>query len=221
MIDTEGTWPDIPPEVPPPRRPDGPEEPARPPAVPLVPLVLPTEKRARQVDHELMAHRTLLLLGSLDDDVATRLAAQLMTLDAEGEDEITLHLSCQEGELLAALMVAETIDLATSPVVVLAKGVVGGVALAPFAAAHRRVASSHVTFRMSEPRLCLSGVANELTAEAEEVLRHVDRLHGWIATATGQPKHTIAEDFRRGRTLDADAALAYGLIDEIATGSKK
>jgi ATP-dependent Clp protease, protease subunit len=215
---TDGTWPDIPPEVPPPRHPELPPEPepARPTAPP-VPMVLPAT-RAR--DRSLADHRIVLLLGPLDHDLATRTAAEVMTLDATGDGEITLHMSCPDGDLLAALMLAETIHLTAAPVIAIARGVVGGVALAPFAAAGRRTGSSRATFRMSEPHGSLSGIASEVTAGAEELRQHVDRLQTWLVEATGQPKATIAEDLQRGRILDAADALAYGLLDEITGRSE-
>jgi ATP-dependent Clp protease, protease subunit len=217
MTDVHGIWPDIPPEVPPPRRPDAPPDPERTPAAPWVPVVWPAAPGIGG-ERDLLTHRIVLALGALDHDLATRVAAEIMMLDAEGGDPITLHLAAHDGALLSALMVAETISLAASPVVAVAKGVVGGVALAPFAAADRRSASPHVTFRMTEPRLDVSGVASELTAGVQEFERQVKRFHRWIADATGQPESTIAQDMRRGRILDAEAALAYGLVHEIVTG---
>ncbi|HZF04034.1 MAG TPA: ATP-dependent Clp protease proteolytic subunit, partial [Patescibacteria group bacterium] len=41
------------------------------------------------------------------------------------------------------------------------------------------------------------------------------RFQARLAKATGRPAEDIADDMRRGRYLDARAALAYGLIDAI------
>lgn len=218
MTDVHGMWPDIPPEVPPPRRPDGPPEPDRAPAAPWVPMVRPAAAPGIGGERDLLTHRIVLVLGALDHDLATRVAAEIMMLDADGGDPITLHLAAHDGALLSALLVAETVSLAASRVVAVAKGVVGGVALAPFAAADRRLASPHVTFRMTEPRLEVSGAASELTAGARELERQVERFHRWVAGATGQPESSVAQDMRRGRILDAEDALDYGLVHEIVTG---
>jgi ATP-dependent Clp protease protease subunit len=182
-----------------------------------VPLVPPAGPTRHLEDRGLLEHRTVLLTGRLDDEVATRVAAQVMTLDAEGSDEIALHVACEGGELLAALMLAETIGLVSAPIRAVAKGVVGEVALAPFAAAARRTATPRASFRLAEPQLSISGAASEITAEADNLRRHVARLHTWVSDATGQPLETVALDMERRRTLDVDEALAYGLIDEVAT----
>jgi ATP-dependent Clp protease protease subunit len=215
------TWPRTPPEVPPPRWPGEPDErPAEPPparTVPPVPMVLPMARP----DHRAGAlQRTVLLLGRLDDDRATRAAAEVMTLDAEGDDEITLHLACREAELTAALMLAETIAVANAPVRTVATGLVAGPALAPFAAADRRVATPRAMFRFSEPRHDLSGVASEITVAADEARRLTDRLRDWIATATRRDPDQVATDLDRGLLLDADEAVAYGLVHDLLTAPR-
>jgi ATP-dependent Clp protease protease subunit len=140
-----------------------------------------------------------------------------MTLDAEGDDEITVHLACREAELTAALMLAETIAVANAPVRMVATGLVAGAALAPFAAAGRRVATPRAMFRFSEPRHDLSGVASEITVAADEARRLTDRLRDWIAGATGRAPEEVAADLHRGLLLNAEEAVAYGLVDALLT----
>lgn len=226
MGDPSDIWPDTPPEIPPPRWPGEPEEPDPPHRTPTplrVPLVMPAHGPAGRRERNLHQQRTVLLTGALDDDAATTVAAEVMTFDAEGDDDITLHLTSTDGDLVAALMLAEVLDLANAPVTAIAKGIVGGVALAPFAAADRRVASPRATFRMTEPRMSfdLDGTASQLTTAAEEVRRQLGQLHRWIAAATGKPEEEVADDLERGRILDAEEALAYGLVDEILSAGRR
>lgn len=157
----------------------------------------------------------MLLLGPLDHATASAAAAQLMTLDAEADEEVTLHVASGDGDTLAALMLADVVGLMNAPVTAVAKGMVGGVALVPFAAASRRVASPRAWFRMSEPRLALDGTATELTTGAQEARRRIDQIHRWLEGATGKDRSTLTEDLRRGLILDAEEAVAYGLVDEI------
>lgn len=218
MTDAGATWPDVPPEVPPPWQPGQPNEPGRrDPAVP-VPLVVPATNPTQENDWGLLERRIVLLLGPFDRDLATRGAAKVMTLDAERNAEIRLQMSGQDGDLPSALMLADTVDLARSPVSSLARGAVGGVVLAPFCAATRRLAAPNATFHMREPRMSLSGHPDELITGAEVIGQQLDQLRTWVARATGQSVQTVADDLQRGRMLTAQAALDYGLIDEIVTG---
>lgn len=178
-------------------------------------MVLPGGKASRRHDWGLRDQRTVLLLGPLDPAAAAAATAQVMTLDADGDDDIILHMACGEGDVLAALTLADVIHLANARVIAVAKGMTGGVAVAPFAAADRRVASPRASFHLKEPRLTLAGTALELANGADEARRQIDQFQSWIAGATGRPRQAIADDLHRGRLLDADAAVDYGLVHEI------
>ena len=47
----------------------------------------------------LLEQRVVLLTGALDDPTATRVSAELMTLDADGDDPVTLRVDCSEADL--------------------------------------------------------------------------------------------------------------------------
>jgi ATP-dependent Clp protease, protease subunit len=60
------------------------------------------------IAERLFTQRQLMLHGPLDTDRATRLAAQLMTLEADGLDPITLSVNSTGGELPALFSVTDT-----------------------------------------------------------------------------------------------------------------
>ncbi len=48
------------------------------------------------VARRLLAQRVVILHGPLDDFSVTRVSAELMTLDAEGDEPVTLRVDCGE-----------------------------------------------------------------------------------------------------------------------------
>jgi len=64
----------------------------------------------------LLAQRIVLASGPLDSDAAGRLSAQLLTLDAEGDQPIRLELQNLRAELPAALTVMGILDVLHVPV---------------------------------------------------------------------------------------------------------
>ena len=64
----------------------------------------------------LLEKRIVLAAGILDDDAATRLSAQLLTLDAEQDQPIRLELQNLRAELSAALTVMGILDVLHAPV---------------------------------------------------------------------------------------------------------
>ena len=208
-----------PPEVPYPPSPDRP--PPRYPPVPVVPMPGGPEPlddlRSRMYDH-LLARRTVVVDRPLDAETATFVAAQLMTLDAEGTEPVTLLVNSPGGPLDAAAAVLDTIDVVRGPVDVTCLGRASGTAAVVVAAGtgRRRIgASGQVHLRL--PEVELTGKATRLSDEAVWVRDLHDALVDRLATATGQDRRLVARDVDAGRTLTAEQAVTYGLVDEVTT----
>ena len=171
-----------------------------------------------QVDNlaeRLLEQRRVLVSGRLDLAASTEAAARLMLLDGTGDDPIELVLSCPDGDLVAAMALADTVELVGVELRTLAAGSVGGPAVLPFAVGGRRVAQPHATFRLLEPRLEVQGAASDVIAETARHTEAAADLCRRLAAATGQSAATVAADLRGRRVLTAQDAMAYGLVDEI------
>ena len=164
---------------------------------------------------QLWARRTVALTGTLDDENATRVAAELMALDASGDDGIVLQVDCAGGSLDAAFTVMDTIDLLGVPVRARCVGRADGVAVGVVAVATRRFATPHARFRLALPDVAMAGRVSDLEASAREHQRQVEAFVTRVANATKRPFEHVEADLDRSRWLDAEEALAYGLIDEI------
>jgi ATP-dependent Clp protease, protease subunit len=164
------------------------------------------------LDAQLFARRIVTLTGLLDDDAATRAAGALTALDAGSAEPIELHLDSPDGALGAAFLVIDTVGLLRAPLRVRCRGQVGGPAIGILAAAERRMAGAHARFRLAQPTARFTGTPTELQARSRELLW---RLSALVGRRCHRPPEEVAEDMRRGLSLDADEALAYGLLDEV------
>ena len=167
---------------------------------------------------ELFARRVVLVSGVLDDAAAGEIAVQLMTLDASGDDHITLQVNASGTNLQAAFTVMDTIDLLGVPVHALCVGRAEGPAVGVIAIAHQRRAAPHASFRLSPPRFESAGTASEVAEWSLHCQRQFDRFCDRLAAATGQSSGRIADDLEASRTLSAREAVRYGLIDTIGHG---
>ncbi len=165
-----------------------------------------------RVYERLYERRIVLAHGELDDEAATSLCAQLLTLDAERNDPIRLEVQSLTAGLAAALTVMGVLDVLRVPVRAYASGQVGGPALGVLAAATERRAYPNAMFVLSEPRLGFEGSATALSAREEQVRVMLDTLYLRLADVTGREVDEIRADARRGRYLTADDAVGYGLI---------
>jgi ATP-dependent Clp protease protease subunit len=164
---------------------------------------------------QLMERRIVLAQGTLDATLATRLCAQLLTLDAEGDEPIQFHLHSPDGEVGAALTVVDALDALRVPVHAVAVGAVGGPGIGVLVAAGQRSTYPHASFHLTEPRTQTQGTAGEVAAHEANHRGLVDDLYERIAQVTGRSAEQVRDDARQGRYLNATEAVDYGLVERI------
>ena len=216
--------PGIPPGIPPqpgvPPRPGIPPQPGIPPrpdvapqpAVPGVRVWPDVSPWPGRVYERLFERRIVLAHGELDDEAATSLCAQLLTLDAERNEPIRLEVQGLTAGLGPALTVMGVLDVLRVPVRACASGQVSGPALGVVAAAPQRQAYPNAVFLLSEPQLGFEGSATSLSSHEEQVRGMMDVFYLRLAEVTGREVDEIRADARRGRYLTVDEAIGYGLI---------
>ena len=171
------------------------------------------------LESQLFEKRTLRLVGPLDDEKAGRIAAALMTMDAQGDELIDLHLSSDSGSLDAALVLIDAIDLLGVPVRTTALGVVAGPAAFVLALSPRRRATAHASIRLVEPEVDHKGQADELVRAANESRARLDALTERLADVTRRPPEEIAGYVESRRTFTATEAVEARLVDEVVTAA--
>jgi ATP-dependent Clp protease protease subunit len=156
-----------------------------------------------------------MLSGPLDDMVMTRVSAELMALDAEGDDPVTLRVDCGEGALALGLTLMDIIELLGVPVRALCLGQVGGPAVGVVAVCSHRAAMPSTRFALREPSTQLEAhvrdMAQWVALRTDERARFCRR----VADAARRPVDVVTADLTSGLFLSAPEAQAYGLIDEV------
>lgn len=167
------------------------------------------------LQERLFDKRIVVVRGRLDHGQASQVAAQLLALDAAGNDPVELHIDCPDADIGATLLLMDTLDLAGSPVHAIAAGQVGGAAVGLLVAADRRFALPHCRFWLTEPRADLAGTADQVVTGASQHLQMLESLIVRLADVTRQPRHRVEDDLADGRFLTADQAVEYGLVESV------
>lgn len=171
-----------------------------------------------ELQNRLLDARTLVLNEELTSTVTARLSEQLAVMDAQSEEPVqVLVSSVPGGDVEAGLSLHDLLQSMTAPVTVLGTGhIVGAGVLAVVATPiERRFALPHVHFRLEESKSRLEGKGQDLESEAEEVVQRRRRVVEILSEATGQPPEQVSADLSERRTLDAEAAIEYGLIHRV------
>jgi ATP-dependent Clp protease, protease subunit len=210
-----GPWP---PGQPPPPEPPGHPGPAPGPARPN-PALQPTRVWLdpggwpEGLYDRLLAQRIVMAHGYLDGAAATRLCAQLLTLDAEGTRPIRLELQNLDAELSAALSVMGVLDVIRGGVSAYAAGRIQGPALGILAASQHRWAYPNALFVLSEPQVSFDGTVTAVAAREEQARAMLDELFTRIAEVTGRGLDQVRADARRDKLLSVADAVTYGLVE--------
>ena len=178
----------------------------------------PTMAFGDWVRSRLFDQRTVLVSGELDTELATAAAAELMTLDGESDELVTIHLDCSGGSLEAAFTLIDVVDLVGVPVHVVCVGRVAGPAVGILAVADRRLSLPHAQLQLREPQSAYAGRPDDIAGWASQYQRQVDHFVARLARAVHRPEDEVAADLRAGRHLTPEEARQYGLVDEIVTG---
>ena len=169
---------------------------------------------------QLLKKRIVLAAGLLDDDAATRLSAQLLTLEAEKVEPIRLELQNLRAELPATLTVMGILDVMRAPVHACVSGEIAGPALGVLVSCPRRSGYPNASFTLTEPKLSFGGTVTAISAREQQVTRMLDTLYFRLAEVTGREVDEIREDARRGRSLTTAQAIGYGLIQSHETSAR-
>ncbi|MFW0791143.1 ClpP family protease [Gordonia sp. CPCC 205333] len=177
-------------------------------------------ERSLDVYSRLLSDRIVYLGTEIDDGVANALIAQMLHLESDSPDlPINLYINSPGGSPSAMLAVYDTIQYMRAEVTTTCVGQAAGPAAVLLAggATGRRSILAHGKVVLHQPSVEGQGTIPDLIIHADEVVRIRGQLEQILAKHTGKEPHTLRRDTDRDLILPADAAVAYGLADEVMT----
>ena len=187
----------------------------------VIPMVIESSARGeRAFDiYSLLLKERIVMLGSpINDQVANVTIAQLLYLEREDPDkDISLYIHCPGGIISAGLAIYDTMQLIRPDVSTICVGLAAsmGTILLTAGAKGKRFALPNATIHMHQAMGGAQGQATDIEIAAREIMRLQDLLRSILVTHTGQTLDKIIHDTDRDFYLNPQAAVEYGLIDEI------
>jgi ATP-dependent Clp protease protease subunit len=175
------------------------------------------EKKHPDVEERLFKARTILIYGGINQKVAERVTAQLLALQAEGDEPITIFINSQGGHVESGDTIYDMIKFVKPVVRIVGTGWVASAGALIYAAAkpENRFSLTNTRFLLHQPSGGAGGSATEIEIHAREIIRMRERLNEIFAKETGQPVERITKDTERDYWMSATAAQAYGLVGKI------
>jgi len=190
-------------------------------ALGLVPMVVEQTSRGERsydIYSRLLKERVIFVVGPVEDQMANLIVAQLLFLESENpEKDIHLYINSPGGVVTAGMGIYDTMQFIKPDVSTICIGQAAsmGAVLLAGGAEGKRFALPHSRVMIHQPLGGFQGQATDIDIHAREILKIREELNGVLAHHTGQKIEQIAKDTDRDNFMDAEAAVKYGLIDEV------
>lgn len=187
----------------------------------LVPMVVEQTargERAYDIYSRLLKERVVFIVGPIEDYMANLVVAQLLFLESENPDkDISIYINSPGGSVSAGMAVYDTMQFLKPPVSTLCVGQAAsmGALLLTGGAKGKRYALPHSRIMIHQPLGGFQGQATDIDIHAREILKTREQLNQVLAKHTGQAVEKIREDTERDNFMDAQEAVAYGLVDQV------
>ncbi|NOX53761.1 MAG: ATP-dependent Clp protease proteolytic subunit [Planctomycetes bacterium] len=187
----------------------------------LVPYVIEKsgrEERAMDIYSRLLRDRIIMIGGTINDDLANSVVAQLLYLQFEdAKADIHMYINSSGGAITAGLAIYDTMQYINCDVATYCIGQASSMAAILLAAGApgKRNALPNSRIMIHQPLAGMQGSATELEIHAKEVLRIKKRMNEILLKHTGQTLEQIEKDTDRDKFMTAEEARDYGLIDNI------
>ena len=187
----------------------------------LVPMVVEQTargERAYDIYSRLLKERLIFVVGTVEDQMANLIVAQLLYLESENPDkDIQLYINSPGGTVSSGLSIYDTMQFVNCDVSTICIGQAASMgALLLGGGAHgKRYALPHSRIMMHQPSAGFSGQATDIEIHAKEVLELKRRLNEIMARHTGQTVQQVEQDLERDNFMSSAEAVKYGLIDTV------
>jgi ATP-dependent Clp protease protease subunit len=191
----------------------------------LTPYILEErELRAVQMDifSRLMMDRVLWVAGEVNDNMSTIVQAQLMFLDSTGQDDITMHIDSPGGSVKSGLSMVDVMDYIKCDIKTVNTGMAAsmGSVLLGAGTKGKRASLRHSTTMLHQSSGGFSGNIQDAEIDWKEWQKVNKILFELLGEYCGKPADVVMNDATRDFWLNAEDALAYGIIDTIVKRNK-
>ncbi len=167
----------------------------------------------------LLDTRTVLINGEVDHEMAEKVIAQLVVLDAKSNDPIKVIITSEGGHVDSGYAIHDMMRLVKSKIIAIGAGWVASIAVPILFGAEKseRYSLPNTRFLLHQPSGGAGGQLSDIRIEAQEIIKIRKRINKLIADETGQSEEKVAADSDRNFWMTAKEAKDYGLIAKIVS----
>lgn len=195
-------------------------------ALNLVPMVVEQSargERAYDIYSRLLKERVIFMVGTVEDQVANLIIAQLLFLESENPDkDIHLYINSPGGSVSAGLGIYDTMQFIKPDISTMCVGQAASMGSLLLAAGTKgkRFCLPHSRIMIHQPLGGFQGQASDIDIHAREILKAREQLNQILSKHTGQSIEQIQHDTERDHFMSGEESKTYGLIDKVLSERK-
>lgn len=180
-------------------------------------------ERTYDIYSRLLEDGIVFLREVIDDHVANLVIAQMLFLESRNpERDIRLYINTPGGIVSSGLAIYDTMQYVRCDVSTICVGQASSIGALLLAAGTpgKRYALPNSRILIHQPFGGVQGQAVDVKIHTEELLKTRDRINRILSQHTGQPLERIERDTDRDFFMTPEAALEYGIIDQVIQSRK-
>jgi ATP-dependent Clp protease protease subunit len=186
----------------------------------LVPVVVESTSRGERsfdIFSRLLRERIVFVTGEVEDNMASLIVAQLLFLESENSQDISMYINSPGGVVTAGMAIHDTMQYIKPKVRTVCVGQAASMGSFLLAAGEpgMRVALPNARIMVHQPSGGARGMASDIEIQAKEILRIRKRMNDLYAEYTGKTLTDIEKAMDRDTFLEADEALKFGIVDKV------
>ena len=166
-----------------------------------------------------LMNRSIFLTGSIDSEMANAFLSQLLYLEEESNEPITIYINSPGGEVNAGLMIYDAIQGSNLTINMICTGIAASMAALLLAGGQKgkRYILKHSKVMIHEPLIAngVGGSATSIKNISESILETREIVNGILAVHTGRSIEEINDATSFDNFMNAQEAVEFGLCDVI------
>ncbi len=191
-----------------------------------VPMVIEQSgrgERAYDIYSRLLKDRIIFIGTPIDDNIANVIIAQILFLQMEDSSkDINLYINSPGGSITSGLAIYDTMQFVKCKIATYCVGQAAslGALLLCAGTKGKRFSLPNSRIMIHQPWGGAQGTAEDISIQANEILRLRTNLNEILSSHTGQTIEKVKIDTDRDYFMSASEAKQYGLVDEVISNDK-
>lgn len=175
------------------------------------------------IEDELLKGREIFLVDEVNAATANELIKQLMYLEKQSNDEITLYINSPGGDVASGVAVYDYISVMRAPVRTVCIGTAASMGAILFLAGNKRLMLPRTRIMIHDPSFGRHDIggrkSHQIQRELEDLNKVREMLAQIIADRTGKSIDEIYEVTAEDTFYNANEAIEFGLATGIFTST--